>query len=197
MSLLLPMICVGKPQPNPPPIPATQDGTCVPSLPPFQDKPGHDVLASKKLAIFPFLEINCDGVVRQWSALVLDSDPSTIYFQVWRRATSDSSIFNLIGSNNAIDHLPEKPDRKVTLDVDSNDWIHVRAGDVIGLYSSHGVKSVPVPKSTNEFYSSEVGTADTINTSSIVSTPTDKFPLLSLDIGTQLCNCDSMYITTF
>ena len=189
MSLLLSMICAAKPQPKPPPLPATQDepdGTCIPSLPPFQNKPGHDVLAAEKLAIFPLLEINCDGVVRQWSVFVLDPEPNTIYFQVWRRATSDSSIFNLIGSNNAIDHVPEKPDHKVALDVDSKDWIHVRAGDVIGLYSSHGVKSVPVPKNTNEFYSSEVGTTDTtsINTSSIVSMPTDKFPLLSLDIGT-------------
>lgn len=182
-------MCTAMPEQEIPPLPPSadvEDESCVPFLPPFQDSPGPDALPSNTQVIFPSLEIKCNGVVLQWSAIVQEPGPSTIHFQVWRRTNNNSSIYSLVGSNDAID-VPEVG-KRVTLDVDSGDRIQVYAGDIIGLYVGEKVKSIPKPGNTALYYTSEVPTTDSIDTASTDLKTTDKLPLLSLDIGTHtLC----------
>ena len=110
-----------------------QASPCLPSLPVFTNHPGPETISNDMQAIFTSLEIQCNGHITAWKAYTKGTQAGTIYFQVWRRVAIDATHYILVGEDILVNARPVN--NIVTMDVDESDgFIHVIVGDVIGLY---------------------------------------------------------------
>ena len=152
---------------------------------------GDDEMEHDRIAIIPRLNFTCNGRITIISARVRireDRDNPSFY-QVWRVASVDSTIYNKIGEVQlSDDQVTGSGDfRTANIILTGDNTIEVQSGDVVGYYRERGARYRLRTVQADDYilyeFDSESNAATSINLNNADHNTNKEQPLIEFTIG--------------